>query len=139
LSVIGYAGAFCLLGVAVGFAALWWRLRQARQALIAERGAIGRERADLAAVLATVPVARFCFAAEQKAALPDGYAAFLAGLAPGDAARLEAARLTLQRDATGFSPGRPPAVWASFGCSTGRRRSPVGSAMPQRRRRRNCA
>jgi signal transduction histidine kinase len=104
LAVIGYAGAFCSLGVAALFAALWLRSRKSLQALLVECSAIERQQADLATVLDTVPIALFCFAAGgEDGALPDGYGEILAGLAPDDAARLEAARLALRRGAGKFS------------------------------------
>ncbi len=67
---------------------------------MAERAAIARDRADLAALLDTVPIASFRFAGD---AITDRYADFLARLAAGDAARLEAARLALSRGGAGFS------------------------------------
>lgn len=66
----------------------------------AERAAIARDRADLAALLDTVPIASFRFAGD---AITDRYADFLARLAADDAARLEAARLALSRGGAGFS------------------------------------
>jgi signal transduction histidine kinase len=73
-------------------------------ALMIERGASEHDRTDLAAVLATIPIPAFCFSANSETgALPDGYADFLRGLVPGDAAQVEAARLGLRADAAVFS------------------------------------
>jgi signal transduction histidine kinase len=98
--VIGYVSTSCLLAVSATFAALWWRSRSKVHALVAKGDAIERDEADLAALLDTVPIASFRFAGD---AINDRYAKFLSGLADGDAARLEAARLALGRDGAGFS------------------------------------
>jgi PAS domain-containing protein len=100
LPVIGYVSTPCLLAATLTFAALWWQSRKKVHAFLVERAASERGRADLAALLDTVPIASFRFAGDART---DRYANFLAGLAAGDAARLEAARLALSRGGTGFS------------------------------------
>jgi PAS domain-containing protein len=99
-AVIGYVSASRLLTVAATFATLWLWERNVVHSLIAERSSIERYRADLAAVLDTVPIAFFRFAGN---AITDRYANFLARLDAGDAVRLEAARLALCHDAARFS------------------------------------
>jgi signal transduction histidine kinase len=98
--VIGYISTPCLLAAAATFAALWWQSRKKVHASLIERAASERGRADLAALLDTVPIASFRFAGDASS---DRYAKFLAGLAAGDAARLEAARLASSRGGAGFS------------------------------------
>jgi signal transduction histidine kinase len=98
--VIGYVSTLCLLAVGATFCVLWWRSLYRERSKIAECIAFERDRADLVAVLDTAPIASFRFADDT---ITDAYANFLAGLAASDAARLEAARLGLRRDAAGFS------------------------------------
>ena len=98
--MIGHVSTLCLFAAAATFAGLWRRSRKKLHAFLVERAAIECDRADLVALLDTVPIAAFRFAGD---AITDRYANFLAGLAAGDAARLEAARFALSRTGAGFS------------------------------------
>jgi len=104
--VIEFAAGFCAV-VVVMLGGLWLsaaaKLRKTRSACVA----CERARAEALGVLDTVPLAAFRWPVGRD---PDGYSVqtvaypkFLAELAPGDAAQLEAARGALQRDGTPFS------------------------------------
>ena len=105
-TVIELAAGFCpVVAMTLGGVLLWTaaKLREARSACVRREHA----RAEVSAVLDTVPLAAFRWPAGDDS---DGYSVravawpkFLAELAPGGAALLEAARAALHRDGTPFS------------------------------------
>ena len=105
-TVIELAAGFCtVVAMTLGGLLLWTaaKLRAARSACVR----CERARAEVSAVLDTVPLAAFRWPAADDA---DGYSVrtvawpkFLAELAPGGAVLLDAARAVLQRDGTPFS------------------------------------
>ena len=104
--VIGFAAGFgTVVVVTLGGLLLWTtvKLREARSAYTG----CERARTEALAVLDTVPLAAFRWRAGRDS---DGYSVqtiaypkFLAELAPGDAAQLDAARQVLHRDGVAFS------------------------------------
>jgi signal transduction histidine kinase len=101
---IEYASALLLLSMSGLFAGLWLRLRASLRAVKIRCGTAERQRAELAAARELIPIRAFRFAPDLEGGVTSaGYAAFLAGLADGDAARLETARRDLQGGAVGFS------------------------------------
>ena len=100
------------LAAAALLLALWLRAETRLRAAGRQGAAAERRRADAAALLATVPVAAFCWPRDGGAEtalgspLPDGdnsYAGFLAALAPDDAAALARAVEALRHAGAGFA------------------------------------
>jgi signal transduction histidine kinase len=117
--VIGYAGTWSLLIVSAGLAVLWLRAHSGRRSAIDEGRASALERDALTALLDTAPIRAFRFSADPDERHPtDGYADFLASLAPGDAARIDAARSASGSDIDHFSvaaTARDGTVWTIEG------------------------
>jgi signal transduction histidine kinase len=110
--VIEFAAA-TFLAAATLFAALWWRARSSLRDAGSRRDAVERSRADLAAVLATVPLAAFRWRrtgveTQTLGRLPGAgaglsYDGFLSDLDSADAARIAVAVEELRRAGSGFS------------------------------------
>src|SRR6266851_7656807 len=109
--VIELAAGSCFVAAA-GCAASWWRARAGWRAAIMARDAAEQDRAAMAAVLYTLPVAAFRWCGDSPeialGRLPDGgtgfsYAGFLAGIETADAARIAAAVEDLKRIGTAFT------------------------------------
>jgi signal transduction histidine kinase/PAS domain-containing protein len=134
--VIEFAAGVCFLAAAL-FALAWWRARTALDRAAIQREAVERSRADLAAALATVPVAGFRWRREGLEGMPLGrlpgfgaalsYDGFLARLGPADSARVDAAVGELRRVGSEFSAAvsaSDGAVYQIHGCPT-----PSGESM----------
>src|SRR5271165_6176102 len=105
-TVIEFAAGFCAVVVVALGGLLLWVTAKLRETRLGSAGC-ERARAEALAVLATVPLAAFRWPVGGD---PEGYSVqtvaypkFLAELAPGDAAQLEAARQALHRNGTPFS------------------------------------
>src|SRR6516162_4875747 len=105
-TVIELAAGFCTVVAMTLGGLLLWTAAKLRHARLGFAGC-ERARAEVSAVLDTVPLAAFRWPAGDDS---DGYSVravawpkFLAELAPGGAALLEAARAALHRDGTPFS------------------------------------
>jgi signal transduction histidine kinase len=109
--VIELAAVICFLAAAV-CAALWWRARAGWREAMATRDAAERDRAAMAALLGTLPVAAFHWRGDSEeialGRLPDGgaafsYPSFLARIETADAARVGAAVEDLKRSGSAFT------------------------------------
>jgi signal transduction histidine kinase len=110
--VIEFAAGICLLAAAL-FSALWLRARARLRAAVIEREAAEQRRADIAALLDTVPVAAFCWPRDGAAAMALGglradgvglsYAGFLGDIEPEDAAQVSRAVDNLRQAGTAFT------------------------------------
>jgi signal transduction histidine kinase len=105
-TVIDFAAGFCAV-VVVTLGGLLLRTTAKLREVLSTCAGCERARAEALAVLDTVPLAAFRWPVGRDS---DGYSVqtvaypkFLAELAPGDAAQLEAAREALHRDGTPFS------------------------------------